>query len=445
MSQIGRYFNSSGSGPLIQTLTGNSGGAVPPDFSGNINTLGGLFIDVVGDPVLNTLTWNLTGSIAAQYDTDSGSAVPALNILEILGVNGISTSGSGNTVLIDGSALTTTYYGDIGSAVPSSGVITFDANTNAGSSAIFSATGSTVSLEVTDTSFCTYIGLEAGTPVNAAIIYNTGIGYKALEDVAIGGDYNTAVGALALQTVGTGHDNCALGFEALYAALGDGNIAIGSWSLQQLAGLNADGNIAIGYHSGFNYTTDESFNILIGYAVEGTVGESNVLRIGTATGTGIGEINEVYISGIDGVNVGSTAQVVTMGTAGTVDQLGTAVITAGTGISVTPGANTITIAASGTTSLAYTNVNSSPYVVLVTDNYLSVDSSGGTITVQLPNAATLGSVWIIKDRTGSAATNNITVTTVGGAVNIDGATTFVMNTDYEAIQVIGNGSTYEVF
>jgi len=119
----------------------------------------------------------------------------------------------------------------------------------------------------------------------------------------------------------------------------------------------------------------------------------------------------------------------------------------GTGINIVgnPGTSTLTVSTTGTTNLTYTNVNTSPYVVLSTDEYLSVDCSGGAITVQLPNAATLGQVYIIKDRTGSSATHNITVTTVGGAVNIDGATSFVMNTNYETIQVIGNGTTYEVF
>ncbi len=133
------------------------------------------------------------------------------------------------------------------------------------------------------------------------------------------------------------------------------------------------------------------------------------------------------------------------GTGGTVDQLGTAAITAGTGISVTPGANTITIATTGTTTLTYTNVTTTPYVVLTTDEYLSVDTSALAITIQLPNAATLGRAYIVKDRTGAAATRNITVTTVGGAVNIDGATTFVMNTNYQSINIIGNGTTYEVY
>jgi trimeric autotransporter adhesin len=198
-------------------------------------------------------------------------------------------------------------------------------------------------------------------------------------------------------------------------------------------------NVVIGYNAGIAYTAGESSNIVIGSI--GVGGESNTLHIGDGTGSGTKQLNQCFISGIDGINVGSVATVVTESG----DQLGTAVITAGTGITVTPGANTITIASSGLSSLAYTNVNSSPYVVLTTDDYLSVDSSGGAITVQLANAATLGKTFIIKDRTGSAATHNITVTTVGGAVNIDGATSFVMNTAFEAISVIGNGSSYEIY
>lgn len=96
-------------------------------------------------------------------------------------------------------------------------------------------------------------------------------------------------------------------------------------------------------------------------------------------------------------------------------------------------------------TITYTNVNSSPYVVLSTDEYLSVDCSGGAITLQFPNAATTTRVYIVKDRTGSAATHNITLQSVSGAVNIDGATTFVMNTNFEAVNLIGNSSSYEIF
>jgi hypothetical protein len=116
------------------------------------------------------------------------------------------------------------------------------------------------------------------------------------------------------------------------------------------------------------------------------------------------------------------------------------------GLTVTgnPGTSTLTISASSI-NYTYTNVNATPYTVLATDQYLSVDCSGGIITVRLPNTPVLGQAFIIKDRTGSAAANNITVTTPGGATLIDGAATFVMNTAYESINVIGNGTSYEVF
>lgn len=118
-------------------------------------------------------------------------------------------------------------------------------------------------------------------------------------------------------------------------------------------------------------------------------------------------------------------------------------LTAGTGVSITNGAGSITIASSN--ALAYTAVSTSPYVVLTTDDYLGVDSSGGIRQINLPNAPSVGRIYTIKDKTGSAATNNITVTTVGGAVTIDGTATFVMNTAYQAVNVMFNGTSYEVW
>lgn len=115
------------------------------------------------------------------------------------------------------------------------------------------------------------------------------------------------------------------------------------------------------------------------------------------------------------------------------------------GVTVAGSGNTLTISSTPSSTLDYTAVNSSPYVVGASDVYLGVDCSGGAITIQLPNAPTTGQYYIIKDSTGSAAANNITVTTVGGTVNIDGATTFVMNSDYQAVNLIFSGTSYEIY
>lgn len=81
------YFNvSDGSSPItpdIETLTGNSGGAVGPDGAFNINLLGADGINVVGNPATNTLTFSLTGGSAA---------------IDSIGVDGTSGTGT-NPVL----------------------------------------------------------------------------------------------------------------------------------------------------------------------------------------------------------------------------------------------------------------------------------------------------------------------------------------------------------
>ena len=95
----------------------------------------------------------------------------------------------------------------------------------------------------------------------------------------------------------------------------------------------------------------------------------------------------------------------------------------------------------------YVNVTSSmsPYVVTATDYYISCDTSTGLITILLPNAPTQYDQFIIKDRTGNAITDNVTVTTVGGVVTIDGMTTYIFDEEYESIEMIFNGTSYEIF
>jgi hypothetical protein len=86
------------------------------------------------------------------------------------------------------------------------------------------------------------------------------------------------------------------------------------------------------------------------------------------------------------------------------------------------------------------------YVVMNTDYYISCDSSAGAITLEFPNAPTAYQLWIVKDRTGTAAINNISLTTSGGTDTFDGLTTYIMNSNYQAINLLANAQkTYEVY
>lgn len=98
-------------------------------------------------------------------------------------------------------------------------------------------------------------------------------------------------------------------------------------------------------------------------------------------------------------------------------------------------------------ALNYTNVTNamSPYTVLATDYFLSCDASSGPVTLNFPNAPTTNREFIIKDRLGIAATNPINITTVGGVVTIDGATTVTFTDNYESLEMLFNGTSYESF
>lgn len=247
---------------------------------------------------------------------------------------------------------------------------------------------------------------------------NTCIGSASMVSGTITGNDNIAIGHNCLNNLSSGNDNIAIGVNALRdVAAGGANIAIGSSTGNSL--ITGFFNIMIGFNSGKNYTGAESSNILINN--DGVLGESNIMRIGT-TGSGLHQVNTTYIAGITG-NTVSNAQFVTINSS--TGQLGVA-------------AGSI---------LNYTNVTfgMSPYTVLTTDYYLSVNSSGGAVTIDLPNAPANETVFIIKDRTGNAATNNITVTTSGGLVQIDGQTSYLIKNNYGSISVLFNGTGYEVF
>lgn len=95
----------------------------------------------------------------------------------------------------------------------------------------------------------------------------------------------------------------------------------------------------------------------------------------------------------------------------------------------------------------YTQISDadSPYTVLDTDYYISVDSTLGPVTIYLPNTITPERMFLIKDRLGQAFANNITITTPGGVTLFDGSTSYVLDTEYEAVLFTFGGTSYEAF
>jgi hypothetical protein len=102
-------------------------------------------------------------------------------------------------------------------------------------------------------------------------------------------------------------------------------------------------------------------------------------------------------------------------------------------------------------AIAFAN---SPYTASVTTEFISCDTSGGPITINLPSAGVaVGETWIIKDRTGQANYTNppeafdgqITIQSLVGGKTIDGSANYIINASFGSVRILYNGTNYEVF
>lgn len=465
----------------LTRLTINPTGAITiatPD-SGTALTISGGGLNVTGTTVLNTPLGISSGGTNASSMTNTygvnyfdGTSIVTTAVgtaTHVLTSNGPGVAPTFQAVAAGGA---TTFNTDSGAATVAAGAISILGTAN---EVTTSGAGSTVTISLPNIYIDAddvYMGVGAGSGNPG---FNVFIG-PSVGNSCAAGQGNVAMGYQAYD-VGNANNNTCIGNSA-GGALTSGihSVFVGQGAGQTTT--TGARNIAIGSlitgtdYPGKGWGTGDSDNICI--ANQGVSGDSGVIRIGTS-----GTHTKFFASPIYNTAVGATTNAVIVDSSGqlggvaslTVPNGGTgaasftaySVICAGTTstgafqnvsglgtagqVLTSQGAGALPAWGNASVLFAYTSVNNaaSPYTVLSTDYYLSVDASGGVVTIRLPNAPTNYTTYIIKDRGGNAATNNITVTTVGGAVTIDGGTSFVMNTAYESITVLFNGTSYEVF
>lgn len=212
-----------------------------------------------------------------------------------------------------------------------------------------------------------------------------------------------------------------------------------SLSMGTVASLTGDGGGAVGPDGASNIDILGGNNITttgnpgansITIDVTGTTDHG--VQVGNATGS------------LTSLAVGTDGQVL-LGATGADPAFATLTSTGGT-ISFTAGANTLNLESVDTMrSITSVASGASPYTVLSSDDYISCDVSAAILSLEFPDAPATGTAYTIKDATGNASTFNITITTVGGVVTFDGNTSVAMNTDYEAMNIIFNGTSYEIY
>lgn len=409
MSQQGQYVSDN----FIETIECNSGGKVPADPSGNLFLLGNNAqgIDTQCDPPTNTVTITAFDATETQkgvvelatdaeaiagVDNTNKAIIPS-SLTAKLGTqtaNGIAY-GAGTS-----SALQWTGAGTDGQLIiaATGSPPAFADLTSTGGTIAITPGPNTLNIDVDD-SVATQFDTDSGSAVPILNVL----------DILGGSNINTSgatnVVTISLDTVVTGLTSVEVG-----------NLSL---SGNTISSTNTNGDIIL--------APDGTGTVNIDYATQ------NAIPFFNASGA-IDEIGPLT----DGeLIIGSTGNPPVAAT-----------LTAGTNVSITNGAGSITINANDgaqTYNITALDNTDSPYTVLSDDFYMSCDVSSGALTIDLPDSPTTGRVFIVKDAAGNAATNNITVTTVGGAVNIDGSTTYILATDYQATQFIFNGTSYEVF
>jgi hypothetical protein len=363
------FVSISGTGS-VETLTGNTGGAIAP-VAGNINTVGTGSITIAGsgntltseltglnnhsvlvgagtatitnvgptatagqvlqsagsssDPAFSTATYPLTTTIdqilySSAANTVTGLAtanqavlttgttgIPVLTPIATNGQliigstagapaaatltagTGITITNASNSITIaaSGSVVTETLTGDTGGALsPTAGNFNIVANPTAGSSVKIEGSGSTLTLNVTDTNNNTFLGASCG---------NTGLS----------GNSNGGFGSSILQALTSGTNNFMGGRNSgIRLTSGNNNAGWGNGSFQNL--LTGTGNAGLGNGSGSSYTGAESNNICL--VNTGTIGDSGIIRIGVPL-----THTSAFIAGITGVSV-SNLNIVTINT-----------------------------------------------------------------------------------------------------------------------------------
>ena len=406
MSQIGIVGAGGGTGAVL-TLTGNFGVATP--VAGNIN--------IVSE--------NTTALFRGAGDTLTQDFLDPFNNIGLGDALVNITTGIQNTS-VGYLALTSA------TSVENVTAVGFNAAANLQSAA----------------NFAIAVGADAMSRCVSAGEYNIGIGARALDLLSGSGAHNIGIGGFALlggNTHISGSDNIAIGYTAgQFITTGISNIAIGTQAIfSNPSNMTGDYNIGIGQNALQDITSGDH-NIGIGFnALELLTTQSDNISLGHNSGSLTVGTNNIVIG-----NVGSTIDNnISIGTTQTTCNIaGIYNTTPGVGyqIVVADNTNKLSTISATTPILAYTYVNTSPYVVLNTDDVLGVDTSVIPITIQLPNAPTTGRSWVVKDLMGTAVADNITVTTVGGVVLIDGMATFVMNSNYESATLFFNGTSYMI-
>lgn len=309
---------------------------------------------------------------------------------------------------------------------------------------------------------------------------NIAIGTYALNALQEGLS-NVSIGLRANSQFKAGSGTISIGLDSLYNNIGSGNNSVGqtvSVGVQSLfSHTNSIEDVAIGYNAG--YYTVASPNIFIGaHAGQGNVNGTNNTFIGTNVFAGstsgnqnvaIGDSSFLTGGGSDNVFVGAASGVtqddydkciligsfadtsvnnltnaIAIGYGAQVGLSNSIVLGDGCNVGIRTSTPQAALSVLGGQIVKRT-ATATNYTVLNTDYIIGVTSTAAPRTITLPAATTTntGQVFYVKDESGGAATNSITVNAASGSL-IDGASSILINQNYGLLMFYSSGTAWFV-
>lgn len=252
-------------------------------------------------------------------------------------------------------------------------------------------------------------------------VWNIGIGFSTLE-LLTGGGSNIAIGNNVLALTTTGGANVGVGHGCLYSNTADHNVAIGNNAGSDTT--SAEKNVYIGHYSGYRTGTGDN-NIMIGYYAGGhgtTYNQSGCIFIGYQAGLNESTSNKLYIDN------SSSATPLIYGEFDN-DQL-----TVNGGLTIN---GDLYLKRTASATDYNPSALTSDDVIAITDT-----SSARAVTISTEDVQSGSTsnprIMTVKDESGNAGTNNITVSLESG--NIDGSASYVIDGDYESVTIYLDGT-----
>jgi hypothetical protein len=378
-------------GTFVATLTGNTGGPVPPSALNNINVVGSGVISVAGNPGTNTLTISSSAISSISITGDSGGAQVSNAFTFTGGTTGLTFTGAADTFTLGGTlvvanggtgANTFTSHGVL--LGNTTGAITATAAGTTGQ-VLTGVTGSAPTFQSPATSSITITGDSGGGLTGNSFTFtggSTGLTFAGA------GTTETLGGTLVVSNGGTGR--ATLTNHGLLVGAGTGAItqlAVGTTG-QVLTGVTGSDPVFASPAASSITITGDSGGGLTGNSFTFTGGSTGLTFAGAGTTETLGGTLVVANGGTGantftshGVLLGNTTGAVTATAAGTTGQ----VLTGVTGSAPTfqsPAAASITItgdSGGGLTGSSFTFTGGSTGLTFAGAG--STETLGGTLAI----------------------------------------------------------------